>query len=258
MPLTLRLTGLAAAAVLSVPGAGIAQAGSAPADAQPIVSPAIAARLTPGKRVYVTRLMSDGAPQPLGLRTIEVRAATYHGTDAWSIVDTRQLQAATLAETLYVARSDLTPLHRAAHFPGQDIDATFASDSIRTTFAGDSGTKVVAIRNERGIVASLYLLQFLVGLNQVHVGWHGSARLPAVSPGEGGVVSVNLSTIGEETVRAPDGDFPCWVVAVDIGKGRQRLWVRKTDGVVVKERVPVIGMEATEVENLLAQHGVQP
>jgi 2-keto-3-deoxy-galactonokinase len=45
---------------------------------------------------------------------------------------------------------------------------------------------------------------------------------------------------------------------VDIGTGRQRLWVRKTDGVVVKERVPVVGMESTEVENLLAQHGVQP
>jgi len=27
---------------------------------------------------------------------------------------------------------------------------------------------------------------------------------------------------------------------------------------VIKERVPVIGMQATEVENLLAQHGVQP
>jgi hypothetical protein len=258
MSLMLRLTCLGAAAALFVPTAGMAQGDGAPATAPPVVSPAIAARLKPGKRVYVTRLMSDGAPQPLGLRTIEVRAATYHGSDAWSIVDTRELQNATLAETLYVSRSDLTPLHRVAHFPGQDIDATFASDSIRTTFAGDSGTRVVAIRNERGIVASLYLLQVLVGLDQLHVGWHGSARLPAVSPDEGGVVSVRLSTIGEETVRAPDGDFPCWVVAVDIGPGRQRLWVRKTDGVVVKERVPVVGMESTEVENLLAQHGVQP
>ena len=41
-----------------------------------------------------------------------------------------------------------------------------------------------------------------------------------------------------------------------MGRSTERLWVRKSDGVVVRERLPVVGMDGAEVELLLAQRGV--
>lgn len=238
----------------AAPGAGgPAAAGAAPA----MVTAANAARLKPGRWTYVTRLMGAGPPNRLGFRTLELREATYGGAPAWRLVDSRQLATVTLADTLYLSRSDLTPLHRAMHAPGSDATTDFARDSIRATFGGEEGEAHAALAAEPRVLANLYLLEALVAVSPLDAAWRGSARLAAIGRDGAGIVPIVLRTTGEERVPIPDGPADCWVLSLDVGKGGQRLWVRKSDGVVVKERIPVMGMANTELELLLAEHGVQ-
>lgn len=248
---------LAAALWLATAAAVPAQQVGSGAAESLLLSNAAAARITARKWTYVTRLFGGPLVQRLGFRTLEVRPATFAGVSAWVIIDSRQLATVTLRDTLYVARSDLHPLHAADFAPGRASTSEFGSDSIRTSFTGDSGATAVAVAAEPRVVGSPYLIELLLGAEPLDSTWRGTARLAVASPDGAAIIAVHASTIGAEKVLIPDGEFDCWVIALDIGASRQRIWVRKSDGVVVKERIPVVGMEA-EVENLLAARGVGP
>jgi hypothetical protein len=55
----------------------------------------------------------------------------------------------------------------------------------------------------------------------------------------------------------PDGLFDAWVLTLALGKSEERLWVRKSDGVVLREELPVAGMAGARVQMLLGLNGVQ-
>lgn len=249
------LVALATPATLTAQAA--LRATSAPGASPPLLSTTAAARLKPVKWTYMTRLMTGGAPQGLGTRTLELVPTTFKDAPAWLVIDTRRFSTVTLAESLYVTHTDLEPLHRAAHAPNSDVVAEYAPDSIHTTFGGEHGDASVAMANEPGLLANTYLLELVVGATPLTADWRASARLAAVGPQESGVVPIETRTIGEETVIIPDGSFDCWVVAMDAGASRQTLWVRKRDGVVVKERIPVIGMPNAQLELLLVAGGAK-
>ncbi|HEX6536907.1 MAG TPA: hypothetical protein VF041_20145 [Gemmatimonadaceae bacterium] len=263
-----RLTYLAAIALASslapgaplraqMPQAGTADTtGTSPAEAPALVTAANAARLEPGKWTYVARLMGSSAPSRLGFRTLELRDTTYRGAPAWMLVDSRQLATVTLGDTLYLAKSDLTPLRRVMHTPGSDVTTEFARDSIRATFSGETGDGYAALAEVPGVLANLYLLERLVAVSPVGPTWKGSASLAALGRDESGIVPLVMRTTGEESLLVPDGRFDCWIVTLDVGRGSQRMWVRKSDGVMLKERIPVVGMANAELELLLAEHGV--
>ena len=106
------------------------------------------------------------------------------------------------------------------------------------------------------VLGNMYLLELLIGGAPLHVGWAGRADWAAASCEQSSIVPVTMRVTGEETVLAPDGSFDCWVVELAVGRSTERLWVRKSDGVVVRERLPVLGMDGAEIELLLAQRGV--
>jgi hypothetical protein len=223
-----------------------------PGEPPPLLVPDAGARLKPARWTYVTRLMTGGTPQQLGFRTLIVEQATFKGAPAWLVVDRRELHTVTLAESLYVRRADLEPLHRVAHSPRSGVVAEYAHDSIRTTFGGEQGTVSVAMANQPGLLANFYMLELLMGTVPLNAGWRSSARLAAITPEQSGIVLIESRAVGEETVMTPVGTFDCWLVETDVGASRQRLWIRKSDGVVVKERIPVLGMVG-EMELLLVK-----
>lgn len=235
--------------------------GPTPPAAVPAVSPSLLARanadrLRAGKITYAVRLMGTGLPHRLGFRTLELTESTYEGSPAWLLVDAREMATVTLAESLYVTRTDLAPLHRVSHATGNDVSAEYGSDSIRVDFAGSDGEARVAMANEPGLLANLYLVELLIGASPVDSNWSATARLAAVGRDGKGIVPIEAHTVGREQVAAPDGEFDCWVVLVSMGQSEQRYWVRASDGVVIKQRIPVIGMPG-ELELLLAERGVE-
>lgn len=257
------LAALVVAAPLAAqsPGSAAARSGadSAGAAAAPLLSAQSAGRMRATKWLYVASLVNGegSTPQRLGFRTLELLPTSYRGTPAWLLIDSRQMHTATLAESLYVARADLTPLRRIQRTPEVRVVSDFAADSIRTTFDGDTTHVAVAMANQKGLLANVYLLEVMLGSTPLHPGWEGAARLAAIGENGSGVVPITERIVGQQKVRVPDGAFDCWVVELRAGASAERFWVRKSDGVVVRERIPVIGMEGSYLELLLALDGVE-
>ena len=256
--------GIGLAMALIAPAVGQAQgapAQPAPSDsaieAPPLVTPALAARVAPIKWTYVTTLaMGEGTPQRIGFRTLTVADAMFQGAPAWLVIDSRQMHTVTYAESLFVSKRDLSPMVQVRHTPTGTVVSRYAADSVRTTFDDDSAHGTVAMPNQPGLLANLYLLEALLGADSLHAGWATSAHLAAITPQQSGVVPLDTRVVGEEKTMIPDGAFDAWVVALQIGSSQEKIWVRKSDGVVIKEELPVVGMGGATVQVILGLHGV--
>jgi hypothetical protein len=234
--------------------AALLGAGALPAQTPAASLVASGSALKPARWTYVARLMTDGPPNRLGFRTLELTSSSYAGAPAWLVVDARKIATVTLAESLYVAKDDLRPLHRAAHAPGTDVVTHYTRDSVITTFAGDSGgARRVALANEPNLLGSLYWVEAVMPVLPLTAGWQATAPTLFVGPDDHARVDVQLRVVGEEPANIPDGRFDCWVVSLRVGQSEQRLWVRKSDRLVIKSSAPVQGMDGAAVELLLAE-----
>jgi hypothetical protein len=223
-----------------------------PPSAPHLVTPATA-MLAPSKRIYVARIFSEGQAHRLGFRTLELADGTYDGAKAWLLMDSRKIGTVELAESLYVAKATLEPLHRVVHTADQEIVTHYRADSVVTTFSGDSGVVRVALPGERDLVGNIYWLEPLFASLPLANGWKGSATTLFVGPNDHARVVMQLEVVGEENVFVPDGHFDCWMVNLQVGETQEHLWVRKSDRVLIKQDTPVAGIAGAKVELLLAE-----
>ena len=226
----------------------------APASSNPVLVAPSAAMLKPSKLTYVARIFSQGQAHRLGFRTLELTDATYDGKTVWLLAESRKINTIVLAESLYVAKTTLEPVHRVVHTADQDITTHYTRDSIVTTFEGDSGGGVrIAMHNERNLVGNIYWLEPLLASVPLAPGWKGSATTVFVGPHDQAHVLMDLWVTGQESLLVPDGTFDCWTLTLQVGETQEHLWVRKSDKVLVKMDTPVAGIAAAKVELLLAQ-----
>ena len=222
-------------------------------NAAPLVAPANVT-LKPSKIVYVARIFSQGQAHKLGWRTLELSEASYEGKPVWLLAESRKVNTLELAESLFVSKVSLEPMHRVVHTADMDITTHYTRDSILTTFEGDSGGGVrVALPNERNLVGNIYWIEPLLASLPLAPGWKGNATTVFVGPHDHARVVMQLAVVGEDSVLAPDGNFDCWRVALKVGETEEHLWVRKADRVLIKEDTPVAGIAAAKVELLIAQ-----
>jgi hypothetical protein len=221
--------------------------------AAPLVTPANV-KLKPSKITYVARIFSEGQAHRLGFRTLELSETTYEGKPVWLLAESRKVNTVELAESLYVAKVSLEPVHRVVHTADMDITTHYTRDSILTSFEGDSGGGVkVAVPNERNLVGNIYWIEPLLASLPLAPGWKGTATTVFVGPHDHARVVMTLAVIGQDSVLAPDGNFDCWKLALQVGETEEHLWVRKADRVMIKEDTPVAGIAAAKVELLIAQ-----
>jgi hypothetical protein len=219
----------------------------------PLVAPANV-NLKPSKITYVARLFSEGQAHKLGFRTLELSESTYDGKPVWLLAESRKVNTVVLAESLYVAKESLEPVHRVVHTADMDITTHYTRDSILTSFEGDSGGGVrVAVPNERNLVGNIYWIEPMLASLPLAPGWKGNATTVFVGPHDHARVVMQLAVVGQDSVLAPDGNFDCWKVALQVGETEEHLWVRKSDRVLIKEDTPVAGIAAAKVELLIAQ-----
>ena len=221
--------------------------------AAPLVTPENV-KLKPSKITYVARIFSEGQAHRLGFRTLELSETTYDGKPVWLLAESRKVNTVELAESLYVAKVSLEPVHRVVHTADMDITTHYTRDSILTSFEGDSGGGVkVAVPNERNLVGNIYWIEPLLASLPLAPGWKGTATTVFVGPHDHARVVMRLAVIGQDSVLAPDGNFDCWKLALQVGETEEHLWVRKADRVMIKEDTPVAGIAAAKVELLIAQ-----
>jgi hypothetical protein len=233
----------------------VAAASPAPADTShgPVLVTRASAKLSPSKRVYVARIFSDGQAHRLGFRTLELADGSYGGADAWLLMESRKIGTLVLAESLYVSKATLRPLHRVVHTADQEIVTHYAPDSIVTTFSGDSGTERVALPEERNLVGNLYWLEPLFASLPLDSGWKGQATTLFVGPKDHARVVIQMEVMGQDSVEVPDGTFDCWAMNLQVGDTQEHLWIRKSDRVLIKQDTPVAGIAGAKVQLLLAE-----
>jgi hypothetical protein len=219
---------------------------------QTLVTPADS-KLAPSKITYVARLFSEGQAHRLGWRTLELSDATYEGATVWMLAESRKINTVTLADTLYVSKATLEPLHRVVYTADDQVTTHYTRDSIVTSFKSDSGVTRVAIPNEPNLVGNIYWLEPLFASLPLANGWKGSAYTVFVGPRDHAKVELQMSVTGEERIPAPDGDFDCWTMTLKVGETEEHLWVRKSDHVLIKEDTPVAGIAGAKVQLLLAE-----
>jgi len=237
----------------AAPAAPAASGSTQTSAVAPLVTPANAA-LKPSKLIYVARLFSEGQAHKLGFRTLQLSEASYEGQRVWLLAESRKVNTLELAESLYVSKASLEPVHRVVHTADMDITTQYTRDSILTKFEGDSGGGTrVALPNERNLVGNIYWIEPLLASLPLAQGWQGNATTVFVGPHDHARVVMHLAVVGQDSVLAPDGNFDCWKLALQVGDPEEHLWVRKADGVLIKEETPVAGIAAAKVELLIAQ-----
>ena len=222
--------------------------------ANPVLVAPSATKLKPSKLTYVARIFSQGQAHRLGWRTLELTDATFDGKTVWLLAESRKINTLELAESLYVAKTTLEPVHRVVHTADQDITTRYTRDSIVTTFEGDSGGGVrVAMKNERNLVGNIYWLEPLLASAPLAPDWKGSATTVFVGPHDQAHVVMNLWVTGQDSLLVPDGTFDCWTLTLQVGETQEHLWIRKSDRMLLKMDTPVAGIAAAKVELLLAE-----
>ena len=135
-----------------------------------------------------------------------------------------------------------------------DITTHYTRDSILTSFEGDSGGVCRSgCRTSAICVGNIYWIEPLLASLPLAPGWKGTATTVFVGPHDHARVAMQLAVVGQDSVLAPDGNFDCWKLTLQVGETEEHLWVRKTDHVMIKEDTPVAGIAAAKVELLIAE-----
>jgi hypothetical protein len=242
-----------APAAATAPAASASAASAESSMQNPVLVTPASATLAPSKRTYVARLFSDGQAHRLGFRSLELSDGTYDGANAWLLMESRTVGNLILAESLYVSKSTLSPLHRVVHTADQVITTHFAADSIVTTFSGDSGNTRVALAEERNLVGNIYWLEPLFASLPLAQGWKGEATTLFIGPRDHARVVMKMEVMGQDSVEVPDGTFDCWAMNLQVGDTEEHLWIRKSDRVLIKQDTPVAGIAGAKVQLLLAE-----
>ncbi len=227
---------------------------TASAPANPVLVAPAAAVLKPSKRTYVARIFSQGQAHRLGWRTLELSETTYDGKAAWLLAESRTINTVVLAESLYVAKTSLEPMHRVVRTPDQEITTHYTRDSIVTKFQSDSGGDVrVAVKNERDLIGNIYWIEPLLASLPLGLGYKGSATTEFIGPRDQARVVMKLWVTGQDSLYVPDGTFDTWTMTLQVGETEEHFWVRKSDKVLLKMDTPVAGIAAAKVELLIAE-----
>lgn len=222
--------------------------------ANPVLVAPSAVVLKPSKRTYVARIFSQGQAHRLGWRTLELSETTYDGKTVWLLAESRKINTVELAESLFVAKTSLEPVHRVVHTADQEITTHYTRDSIVTNFEGDSGGGVrVAVKNGRDLIGNIYWIEPLLASLPLALGYEGSATTEFIGPRDQARVELKLRVTGQDSLFVPDGTFDAWTMTLQVGETEEHLWVRKSDKVLLKMDTPVAGIAAAKVELLLAE-----
>ena len=232
---TLLLLATAAPAAAQVPAAPV------PAPAVDSAPDALAGlrgdRLTAGRWSYLSTVARGEERVELGRRTLAIEPAMHDGVAAWRLVDETEARGERMADTLLVARDDLHPLRRTATTGPLRLLLDFTSGGARGSMrAPGAGEIPLSLETARPVVANAAMLEAVLRLAPLAVGWRGRVTQLGLTPSGVAVTPLDLAVVGEDTVALAGASRPAWVVAATAGGAEQRLWLAKEGGVLLRQR----------------------
>ena len=197
---------------------------------------------------YTTTIRGMGQSQSVP-RSLAIAAATFAERPAWLIVDIQGSGERMMVDSLFLARDDLAPLHHVIHIGPSQLVTRFAGDSVMGEAVSPSGTQTVRALYPRGAMVNGPMLEAAFRVLPLRAGWRGTANMLGLRPDGAQVASVAVAVTGDETVTVPAGTFPSWVIEMGGMAGRQKLWLSKSTGQIVK--VTMQGGQGMSAETVL-------
>lgn len=204
-----------------------------------------ASALRPSQFVYETTLERDASTTRLGTRTVSVSPASYAGTPAWLLAETRVPESGPPAiDSLFTDLSSLRPLHWSAMIGPARLAVEFRGDTAYGGTSGPPGRRSLVVGLPSGTVVSAAMLETELRLLPLQTAWEDSTSTLFITLGSTMVLPTRVAVIGEDRVRVPAGQFDCWVVSVRAADATRGLyWVAKSDPIVVRSAldIPMMG-----------------
>lgn len=188
-----------------------------------------------GSLSYVLSLTKrDGQVIPLGTRTVTVSDATLAGTPGWLVAEARLGTAVESTDSVYLTRADLTPERWSATIGRAQLGASFSRDSVFGAIETYQGRSSFAMSVPPGVLLSAGMVERLVELLPLHVGYRASASLLLIDGASPRYLPAEIVVDREDRTQWGGRSVDCWVVSVRAASLEQRLWVSKSDARVVR------------------------
>ena len=211
--------------------------------------------LRPGQFVYQTTLERDAGTTILGTRTVTTSIASYAGTPAWLLLETRSGDATPYTDSLFTDLSGLRPLHWSAMLGGSRLAAEFRGDTVFGATSAPAGRRSMVTVMPTGAIVNTAMLETVLRLLPLQVAYEDSANVVSVTLGSNASLPTRFAVIGEDRVRVPAGTFDCWVVSVRADAGRSLYWVTKRDPIVVRAALDVPSLGGAQLIYALTRIG---
>ena len=190
--------------------------------------------LRAGTLVYQLSSRRDTLVTPMGQRTVVVTETTFAGAPSWLIAESRTGTAVTTTDSLYLARSDLSPGRWLATNGKAQLAASFSRDSMFVAMQSYQGRSSVVTPLPVGALLSAGMVERIVELLPLEVGFRTGATVVLFEMGTPRAIPAELRVDQEEALVLPGRTVDCWVVILRAGTLEERLWVTKAEPRVVK------------------------
>lgn len=212
-------------------------------------------RLRAFHRAYDMVVRGRDSAVTIGVREIDVTPASYSGSPAWLISETRTGAVAS-AESLFVA-PDLRPLHWAATQGLARVGAEFVGDSIYGAVTTPMFKQNIVSDSRADLVVSAAMVELLLPALPLSVMWTDSLTVLQIDAVTHQLSAADIAVIGEEEIagdsasHVPGDSVPvtsAWVVALRTPVAHTLYWVSKIDGTVLRVLQPVPPHVGTDLE----------
>lgn len=190
--------------------------------------------LRPGAFVYQLSSRRDTLVTPLGLRTVVVTETTFAGSPAWLIAESRTGTAVTTTDSLYLARSDLSPARWIATNGKAQLASSFGPDSMYVAMQSYQGRASLVTPLPPGTLLTPGMVERIAELLPLEIGFRTGATIVLFELGLPRAIPAELRVDVDEALVLPDRTVDCWVVVLRAGTLEERLWVTKEAPRVVK------------------------
>jgi hypothetical protein len=209
--------------------------------------------LRSARYAYDVAITRDGLTQPLGSQTISFTDATYAGSSSWLILEARDGGGIAGLDSVVASRDGLAPLHWGATTGQAKLAAEFTRDMLYGATSSPLGRKSLVGPAPRGVIASEGMLDGLLQLAPLDIGWTADATLLVADLTGTRLVAARLMVEREEEVTVPAGTFPSWVVSLKTGNGDKWLWMSKEHRIVVKASQALSQLNGAVLDRVLTR-----
>ena len=184
--------------------------------------------------VYQQFSRRDTLITPLGLRTVVITETSFAGSPSWLIAEARTGTPVETTDSLYLARSDLSPSRWLATNGKSQLASSFSRDSMFVAIQTYQGRSSVVTPLPAGALLTAGMVDRIVELMPLEIGFRTGATIVLFEMGAPRAVAAELRVDAEEMLMLPDRTLSCWVVLLRAGSLEERLWVSKDSLRVVK------------------------